>query len=239
VTETLVSPPAQPTIALPRTGAPAMPGVRLPLLAALIAGAGLLSLTAAGNGTLGGDVAITRWVQRIVFPGSGQMTALANWAGGGLDLTVIAVACVLLLAVARRFQAASLILAAMLLQGVNPLLKAIADSPRPTPDLVRVTEQAAGAGFPSGHVMGTTLFYGVIIYLAPTLIRSVTLRRFVQGAAAFMIIATGFARISTGAHWPSDVLGGYLWGALCLLLLIRGYHAVVNAPTGRRLTARA
>lgn len=140
---------------------------------------------------------------------------------------MLAIVLVIMLAVYRQLGVAGLILAATLIRGVNSLLKAVTASPRPTGDLVHVSERAATQGFPSGHVMSATLFYGAIIYLAQTRIRPGPARRLVQTLAVLMMLATGFGRIYAGAHWPSDVLGGYLWGTCLLLLLLavdRGFR---------------
>ena len=39
-------------------------------------------------------------------------------------------------------------------------------------------------------------------------------------ACLAIVLAAGFARIRIGVHWPSDVLGGYLYGAAFLLTLL-------------------
>ena len=40
------------------------------------------------------------------------------------------------------------------------------------------------------------------------------------GVAATLLVVlalTGIVNVWLGVHWPSDVLGGYLWGAVLLL----------------------
>lgn len=199
--------------------------------APLLIGSLLLTAAAAGPSVLPGDVGTTREVQAIAIPGIGALAHFTNWIGDGAQITALALALILVLAVCRQFAAAGLMLVATLTRSSNALLKLIAASPRPIPDLVHVTERASGQGFPSGHVMSAVLVYGAIAYLAHDQLRQAYVRRLVQTIAVFMVLATGFGRIYTGAHWPSDVLGSYLWGMTLLLILV-GLHRWVC----RRLT---
>ncbi len=213
-----------------RTGSPLplRPWLCLSLLLATL----FLTAAAAGDNVLPGDVAVANGVQRGDLPGAEQLAAIAYLLGG--TPLVTAAGAVLMTAFARagRRAEALFLLAILVVRGGNWLLKAVTESPRPTPSLVRVTEQASGLGFPSSHVVSAVLLYGSLIYLAPRLVRPRLLQRLVVAAAAAAIAVTGFGRIYTGAHWPSDVLGGYLWGTLLLLLVLWGYHLVRHrSPT--------
>ena len=74
--------------------------------------------------------------------------------------------------------------------------------------------------FPSGHVVASTVFYGV---LAALLISQTLSRRraaCILVAALTMIVLVAFSRMYLGAHYLSDVLAAFLeaiaWLALCL-----------------------
>jgi membrane-associated phospholipid phosphatase len=196
----------------------------------------LLTIAAAGDGVLPGDVAVTHRVQQIDFSSVGMMADTVNWAGAGAQMTLLTLAAAVALGMMRRFGAMALILAVLLLRITNPILKAIADSPRPPDHLVQVSEYASGLGFPSGHMMGTVLFYGAVIYLAREQIDRRWLRLGVQAFAGAMIAMTAFGRIHAGAHWPSDVLGGLLWGTIFLLLILRLYQQAQSTLTQRTAT---
>jgi membrane-associated phospholipid phosphatase len=185
-----------------------------------------LSAVAAGDGRLPGDVAIQRFVQRTPEPYFRWLADFGNWIGSSRVFAVIAAAlAIALFAVRRRWEAVFLI-AALAARSLNGVLKRLLDSPRPTSDLVRVTEIASSLGFPSGHAMGSTLGYGAIALIANHVIPDRRLRLGVQVACAITILIVGFGRIFVGAHWPSDVLGGYLWGALILSALHFGFDAL-------------
>ncbi|MDC3417430.1 phosphatase PAP2 family protein [Aquibacillus salsiterrae] len=81
---------------------------------------------------------------------------------------------------------------------------------------------AVGFSFPSGHSMGSLIFYGFMIYFIIRSRRSIVIKSFLSAFFGFLIIAIGFSRIYLGAHYPSDVLAGYLAGAVWVILCILG-----------------
>jgi len=79
-------------------------------------------------------------------------------------------------------------------------------------------------GFPSGHSVYAALVLGALWPLAS---------RPVRGALLFMLLWVGYARVAMGAHFPADVMAGWLVGAVCLLAV----GAASSLPTPRVPTA--
>lgn len=71
--------------------------------------------------------------------------------------------------------------------------------------------------FPSGHSMGSALFYGTCFILAYYFIQNKALRVSIQVFLLLLILAIGISRIYLGVHYPTDVLGGYLLGSAWVL----------------------
>jgi undecaprenyl-diphosphatase len=89
---------------------------------------------------------------------------------------------------------------------------------RQRPDMAIYIEHSFS--FPSGHATIAIAFYGFLIYL---LIRNVGKWRakvniFITGTAIILLI--GFSRLYLGVHYVSDVWGGYLVGAMWLIVAI-------------------
>lgn len=195
---------------------------RVLLLATLVYG---VSRTAAGDGLVPGDVWFALRVQELSHPVLSWLTQATNWLGQGVPQTLGVSLVVGAVLFAGRFRAeALLVLAASLARLLNTPIKMLINSPRPTLDLVGVTEEAPGLGYPSGHAMGAALLFGALIIVIPAVVRRRWLAVLLQTAAVVIILLTGFGRIASGAHWPSDVLGGYLWGLLLLQPLGWLYH---------------
>lgn len=77
----------------------------------------------------------------------------------------------------------------------------------------------SSASFPSGHATIAIAFYGFLAYL---LLREIKKYRILTLVISIIIIlAIGFSRLYLGVHYLSDVLAGYLMGAVWLAIGIK------------------
>jgi undecaprenyl-diphosphatase len=97
---------------------------------------------------------------------------------------------------------------------LNAIIKRVIKRPRPNQELVSVVRVINEPSFPSGHVMHYTNFYGLLIYLLATNWRSGRIRNVLISACVTLIACIGPSRVYLGAHWPSDVAAGYIYGGL-------------------------
>jgi undecaprenyl-diphosphatase len=186
----------------------------------LLGTAFLLGLAATGDGPVLGDVEVARAIQQPASVSLDTLASLMSLIGDGFPaMVVLALAAVaLLIAIGRRDLAVFVGLAGAL-RATGPIMKDLANSPRPTAESVAILEQADGLGYPSGHALGAALLYGALAIAAAESLSNKTLARGVQVAALLMIVLIALSRVRLGVHWPSDVVGGLLigMGLICLL----------------------
>ena len=183
-----------------------------------------LTILAALADRFPGDRMLTGWIQS---PASSTLDTISRGIGGIGVFPHFLVAGVILAAIcwcARHRVAAAFVLLAAAAQVGALLVKAVVERSRPPDDLVRVIGTHDGFSFPSGHVFGTVLLWGFVAYVATTQIRHPLLRRTLQGTSLAVIASTAVQRVYAGAHWPSDALGGILWGTLVLALIIAAFE---------------
>lgn len=124
-----------------------------------------------------------------------------------------------ILLIYKRKQLEGMFLAACMLVGWGLMdgLKLFFGRPRP---LGEHLTYATGYSFPSGHAMLSLIFYGFIAYLVVAQAKAEKKPAVILPAAA-LILLIGISRIYLNVHYASDVLGGYLFGAIILFISIK------------------
>jgi membrane-associated phospholipid phosphatase len=104
--------------------------------------------------------------------------------------------------------------------GLNDTLKLALHGPRPSWISTQVKAFAAETSFgiPSGHAQMAASLWGMAASLAG--------RPWAWAAAVFVIFMIGLSRLYLAAHFPTDVLAGWVLGALVLWAFISRWDAV-------------
>ncbi|MES2119118.1 MAG: phosphatase PAP2 family protein [Pseudomonadota bacterium] len=74
------------------------------------------------------------------------------------------------------------------------------------------------SSFPSGHAANSMIFY---LALALILTAGTRWHRTAAALAVLLSLFIGASRVMLGVHWPSDVIGGWVFGMLWVLLTLR------------------
>ncbi len=114
-----------------------------------------------------------------------------------------------------------LLLAGMLASSLGvTVIKHLVSRPRPTNDLVQVFREPGGYSFPSGHVMYATVFLAILAFTVTRRMRPSLVRGMILAILAIALAAVGASRVYLGAHWTSDALAGYAFGAVLVAIVI-------------------
>jgi membrane-associated phospholipid phosphatase len=98
---------------------------------------------------------------------------------------------------------------------LNEGAKLLIDQPRPfnyDSRVIKFVHEDSG-GLPSGHTQSAVVVWGYLAWRFK--------KRPLWLLAGFLILAIPLSRIYLGAHFPTDLLGGYALGALVLLLFLK------------------
>jgi undecaprenyl-diphosphatase len=85
--------------------------------------------------------------------------------------------------------------------------------------------------FPSGHALSSLCFYGALAGLSCARIQSQVARILIWIATSVLVIGIGLSRIYLGVHYPTDVIAGYLAGAIWVSTLL--FVARIRRPAPR------
>lgn len=164
------------------------------------------------------DQRVALWFHQHVTPAMTRAAEVITCFGSVAWLTFISAALAVFF-IWRRLWLNLLVLALTMLGGsiLNVLLKHFFHRQRPVLENPLVT--LSSYGFPSGHTMGATMFYGLLALFAAKTLRTGRARAICFIAACVFALLIGLSRIYLGAHFPSDVIGafaaGILWLTVC------------------------
>ena len=197
-------------------------GLRLTLSVLLFIGAvwlfaGVAEDVVTGDPLVAVDHAISRWLQ------GRTTTGLALWMRWITDAhgagPISAMGAIFALYLALRRQGYWLLTLVFVLPGgmlLNLLLKQIFRRGRPAFD--EPLQSLASFSFPSGHVTGATLFYGLLAAYLAARTPDIAKRLKLFTAAFLMVVLVGTTRIYLGAHYFSDVVAAAAWGTAWIVL---------------------
>lgn len=171
------------------------------------------------------DVQCGQMIQSISLPGfKTLMVVLSAMGSGWLPFALVGTVGIGLILGRFRIEGLVIMCGVALSAIMNQTLKLASARPRPTSELVNILTVVEHNSFPSGHTVFFVVFFGFLLFLiyvlrVPSLPRRILLFMF----SAFILLI-GVSRIYLGAHWLSDILGGYLIGSLWLMLMIKVYE---------------
>lgn len=191
-----------------------------------------------GTAIPGIDERIHVWVLSHRTSGSTTFARAVTWGG---VTTVVLPTLVAAGAIAgkhgkdlRRRLGAGLLLSGIASAGVYVGLQINAVSGRGRPPLADWAGTAGGPAYPSGHTTAATLFAASCAWALAARAHAGWPRRAIWAGAAVYAVAVGWSRIWLGVHWPTDVVGGWLYG----LTWCTGTTSVIltlrQRSTGRR-----
>jgi membrane-associated phospholipid phosphatase len=175
------------------------------------------------------DFGSSYWIKRIA-----AVTALA--------LVVISVCLVILRrqSIGLPIRCTMLVLAWMLVMTagdtLNGGLKEYIKRARPP---YHEPAHTSGYSFPSGHSMAAFIAYGMLAYILIQMIPHRRSRQAAVSALTILVLLIGFSRMFLGAHWLSDVVGGFAAGACWLGLCITAIEIIPGMRRASKLAASA
>lgn len=209
--------------------------LRTPLVCALLAAAAVLTVLVAvrWGPLLSFDDRVARGLHSyaVARPGvTGLMRVLTDWVWDPWTMRALAgAACAWLWWRGEGRCALLVALAVLAASAVSQGLKVLVGRERPVwPDPVVTADYAA---YPSGHALTAMVVCGLLVWLVAR--RSTgpatgpaahpfarPLPALALSLAAVSVLGVGFTRIYLGVHWFSDVLAGWLLGAVLVALTV-------------------
>jgi len=180
------------------------------LIAAITGSMGILEDLISGDQLVQADIAVNHLVQGLRSEPVDAFMVLVTSMGDAIPLIAASTVLIGVLLFQRAWHsalAASCVLVAASI--FVPLIKFILHKPRP----IQIYSGAEAYSFPSGHTTISAVLFGI---LAVLISRHLAPRGkiAVYSIVILWVCLVGASRIYLSAHWPSDVVGGMLFGTV-------------------------
>ncbi len=172
-----------------------------------------VSVVRAWHGAVDG----TRW--------SGFFLGVASASRTVVDAVVLGLLAIVFLLRRRLREAAWIVSVLIVNQAMWVLLKLLIDRPRP-----HIPHQISGFSFPSGHATGIASVMGVLMIVGWRSAASPRSRTLLGVVCVGTAALVGTDRVFLGAHYPSDVVAGWLLGSVVVLVTSAMFQTVVAGP---------
>lgn len=186
-------------------------------------------------------VGLDMWAQRVALamhtPWLTPIVQKVTLVGNAATLTVLTVVVIVILAVVGSKRRLFAFLATMT---GGPLLNVLLKThyQRPRPDAFPHLVVANGYSFPSGHSMGSMLFFGALAYVVYFSIEHHRAWRVAAVALCIaMVLVVGLSRVYLGVHYLTDVLAGFAGGLFWIGVCISATEGWVRIRDWRRRRA--
>jgi len=117
----------------------------------------------------------------------------------------------------NKHDALRVLIVALTSLGVMSLLKSLFHRPRPINPLV---DGITNFSFPSGHAFMSLAFFGLLIYFISLRKKAIWWKLLLICVLLFIIFLIGLSRVYLRVHYTSDVLAGWIFGSLWLVLCL-------------------
>lgn len=139
-----------------------------------------------------------------------------TFLGSTLFIVLLCVFFLILFIILKKKNTGLIISSVLIISTIfNNLLKIIFCRTRP--DVIKLVHESSYS-FPSGHTMASVSMYGILIYI---LVRSNINKKIkvtLITILSILPILVGLSRVYLGAHYISDIIGGFLVSIILLLI---------------------
>jgi undecaprenyl-diphosphatase len=177
------------------------------------------------------DHLIVGWLDAHNTEGGEAFFSFMSLVGSKVMTTIVVVGVIWLGIHRDWFRAVALLLALVGGTALNDLLKTLFHRGRPETAVEFINYQSWS--FPSGHSMNSLIGFGFVAYLFLERTTDRRARIAIIVATAILVGLVGFSRLYLGVHYLSDVIAGYLAGAVWLLVCIAALRVAERQRAAR------